>query len=46
MQEELEEGYYDTQGSFVFSKDKAQVKDEWMDNIDWTTVGGNRKIYL
>uniref|UniRef100_A0A915KHM6 GYF domain-containing protein n=1 Tax=Romanomermis culicivorax TaxID=13658 RepID=A0A915KHM6_ROMCU len=42
MKEEMEEGYYDTEGNFVFEKKKGkEIKDAWLDNIDWTTVKGD-----
>lgn len=38
MREEMEEGYYDAEENFVFKKDKQEIKDAWLDNIDWNTV--------
>lgn len=38
MREELEEGYYDAEENFVFKKKKEEIKDAWLDNIDWASV--------
>ncbi|XP_046353706.2 CD2 antigen cytoplasmic tail-binding protein 2-like [Haliotis rufescens] len=38
MAEEMEEGHFDKDGMFIFEKDKAQIRDSWMDNIDWVKV--------
>ncbi|XP_046568238.1 CD2 antigen cytoplasmic tail-binding protein 2 homolog [Haliotis rubra] len=38
MTEEMEEGHFDKDGMFIFEKDKAQIRDSWMDNIDWVKV--------
>ncbi|KAL4223007.1 CD2 antigen cytoplasmic tail-binding protein 2 [Mactra antiquata] len=38
MREEMEEGHFDKDGMYIFSKDKNQIKDEWMDNIDWQKI--------
>jgi len=39
MKEELEEGHIDRQGAYVFGKrDKDEIKDHWLDNIDWVKV--------
>ncbi|KAI1292043.1 CD2 antigen cytoplasmic tail-binding protein 2 -like protein [Halotydeus destructor] len=39
MKEELEEGFLDKDGSYVFDKKKQnELKDSWLDNIDWMKV--------
>lgn len=38
MKEDLEDGHFDTTGSFVWSKNKEEVKDAWLDNIDWAKI--------
>lgn len=37
MREELEEGHFDADGHYQFKKE-AQIKDNWLDNIDWIKV--------
>lgn len=37
MQEELEEGHFDTQGMYHWKKEK-DVQDNWLENIDWCKV--------
>ncbi|XP_045172749.2 CD2 antigen cytoplasmic tail-binding protein 2 homolog [Mercenaria mercenaria] len=44
MREELEEGHFDKDGMYIFSKDKDKIKDEWMDNIDWQTIKEKDKL--
>lgn len=39
MKEELEEGHFDTQGHYHWKKEK-EIKDGWLDNIDWVKVKG------
>lgn len=47
MKEELEEGHFDKEGHYLLKKEK-QIKDHWLDNIDWVKVkpelAKNRKI--
>ncbi|OZC11415.1 hypothetical protein X798_01271 [Onchocerca flexuosa] len=38
MKEDLEEGHFDTDGNFIFDKKEAEIKDAWLDNIDWANV--------
>ena len=39
MQEEMEEGHFDKEGTYIFGeRDKDEVKDHWLDNIDWVKV--------
>lgn len=37
MREELEEGHFDKEGTYIFAKE-GQIRDEWMDNIDWVRI--------
>lgn len=37
MKEELEEGHFDKDGHFQWNKEK-EIKDNWLDNIDWHKV--------
>ncbi|BFZ04415.1 hypothetical protein BsWGS_07454 [Bradybaena similaris] len=37
MREELEEGHFDSDGTYIFDKSK-EIKDNWIDNIDWVKV--------
>lgn len=38
MKEELEEGYFDKEGTYIFNKETDQIKDQWLDDIDWVKV--------
>ena len=38
MKEELEEGHFDKEGMYIFDKETHEVKDHWLDNIDWVKV--------
>lgn len=38
MSEENEEGNFDEEGNFIFKKDKDDIRDEWLDNLDWDSV--------
>lgn len=37
MDEELETGHFDTEGTYIFKKDD-DIRDNWLDNIDWGRV--------
>lgn len=37
MREELEEGHFDKEGHYHWNKE-AEIKDNWLDNIDWVKV--------
>ncbi|CAL1290707.1 unnamed protein product [Larinioides sclopetarius] len=37
MKEELEEGYFDKEGTYIFQKEE-EIKDQWLDDIDWIKV--------
>lgn len=42
MKDELEEGYFDAQGTYIWNKgDGSEVKDSWLDSIDWVKVSTN-----
>ncbi len=34
MKEEMEEGHFDSEGMYHWKKEE-QIKDHWLDNIDW-----------
>lgn len=34
LQEEMEEGHFDADGNYFLNQD-AQIRDSWLDNIDW-----------
>lgn len=38
MKEELEEGYFDKEGTYIFQKESDVIKDQWLDDIDWIKV--------
>lgn len=38
MSEELEEGHFDKEGTFIFKREKDNIKDHWLDNIDWVKI--------
>ena len=35
MNEELEEGHFDKDGTYIFRRDPDEIRDSWLDNIDW-----------
>ncbi|GIY40088.1 CD2 antigen cytoplasmic tail-binding protein 2 homolog [Caerostris extrusa] len=37
MKEELEEGYFDKEGTYIFKKED-EIKDQWLDDIDWVKI--------
>uniref|UniRef100_A0AAV2KH18 CD2 antigen cytoplasmic tail-binding protein 2 n=1 Tax=Knipowitschia caucasica TaxID=637954 RepID=A0AAV2KH18_KNICA len=37
LKEEMEEGHFDSEGNY-FVKKEAQIRDNWLDNIDWVRV--------
>ncbi|KAH9389852.1 PREDICTED: CD2 antigen cytoplasmic tail-binding protein 2 homolog [Rhagoletis zephyria] len=37
MDEELETGHFDTEGTYIFKKED-DIRDNWLDNIDWGRV--------
>lgn len=38
MKEEMEEGHFDGDGFYHFKKNTEQIKDAWLDDIDWVKV--------
>lgn len=38
MKEELEEGHFDQQGHYHFSKNEDRKLDNWLDDVDWVKV--------
>ncbi|KAF2345841.1 hypothetical protein FHG87_023403 [Trinorchestia longiramus] len=38
MKEEMEDGHFDGEGFYHFKKDSEQIKDAWLDDIDWVKV--------
>ncbi|KFM74431.1 CD2 antigen cytoplasmic tail-binding protein 2, partial [Stegodyphus mimosarum] len=48
MREELEEGFFDKEGTYIFNKEADVIKDQWLDDIDWikvkATEGSKRKL--
>lgn len=38
MKEEMEDGHFDGDGFYHFKKDSTQIKDAWLDDIDWVKV--------
>lgn len=48
MKEELEDGHFDGDGFYHFKKESDQIRDAWLDDIDWVKVKrreGNEKKY-
>jgi len=43
MEEEMQDGHFDKEGTFIFKKDKEMVKDSWLDNIDWVKIKENEQ---
>ncbi|TRY98232.1 hypothetical protein DNTS_035199 [Danionella cerebrum] len=37
LNEEMEEGHFDSEGNYFVNKEK-EIKDNWLDNIDWVKV--------
>lgn len=44
MKEEMEEGHFDGDGFYHFKKDLDQVKDAWLDDVDWIKVKPGRCV--
>lgn len=43
MKEEMEEGHFDKEGTYIFGKRaKDEIKDHWLDNIDWVKVNNTQ----
>ncbi|RNA30423.1 CD2 antigen cytoplasmic tail-binding 2 [Brachionus plicatilis] len=45
MKEELEEGDFDTEGHYHWKRNKNEIKDAWLDNIDWANINSFKKSY-
>lgn len=45
MKEEMEEGHFDADGHFQWDKNN-DVKDNWLDNLDWVKVNLGLDIKL
>ncbi|KAK4871524.1 hypothetical protein RN001_015648 [Aquatica leii] len=43
MREEMEEGHFDRDGHFIWKNEK-EVRDNWLDNIDWQKIKSDVKI--
>ncbi|KAM6904914.1 CD2 antigen cytoplasmic tail-binding protein 2 isoform 1-T2 [Xenentodon cancila] len=37
LEEEMQEGHFDSEGNYFIKKEK-QIRDNWLDNIDWVKV--------
>ncbi|XP_076362506.1 CD2 antigen cytoplasmic tail-binding protein 2 homolog holn1 isoform X2 [Tachypleus tridentatus] len=44
MKEELEEGHFDKEGMYIFHKDQKEIRDSWLDNIDWVKIKSREEI--
>ncbi|XP_022649873.1 CD2 antigen cytoplasmic tail-binding protein 2 homolog isoform X2 [Varroa jacobsoni] len=44
MEEEMQQGHFDKEGTFIFKKEKEEIKDSWLDNIDWVKVKEREEI--
>ena len=39
MKDEMEDGYFDGHGMYIWNKkDGSEVKDSWLDSVDWMKV--------
>ncbi|KAE9420014.1 hypothetical protein Angca_005694, partial [Angiostrongylus cantonensis] len=38
MKEDMEDGHFDETGNFIFDKKEKEIKDAWLDDIDWSAV--------
>jgi len=45
MREEMEEGHFDKEGHFIWKNEK-EVRDNWLDNIDWQKIKPDDKGLL
>ncbi|XP_018323750.1 CD2 antigen cytoplasmic tail-binding protein 2 homolog [Agrilus planipennis] len=45
MREEMEEGHFDRNGHFIWKNEK-EIRDNWLDNIDWQRVASVDKYKL
>ncbi|PAV74767.1 hypothetical protein WR25_11802 [Diploscapter pachys] len=38
MKEDMEDGHFDADGNFIFDKKGKEIKDAWLDNVDWAGI--------
>lgn len=38
MKEDMEDGHFDQDGTFIFKKKDELIKDAWLDNINWDNI--------
>jgi len=38
MNDEMEDGHFDSTGNFIFKKGANDIKDAWLDNVDWARI--------
>jgi len=38
LKDEMEEGHFDAQGNYVAHENEEDIKDEWLDSVDWNKV--------
>lgn len=43
MKDELDEGDFDNDGFYHWKKDKDEIKDAWLDNVDWANINSFKK---
>lgn len=43
MKDEMDEGDFDKDGYYHWKKDKDEIKDAWLDNIDWANINSFKK---
>lgn len=43
MKDEMDEGDFDKDGFYHWKKDKDEIKDAWLDNIDWANINSFKK---
>ncbi|KHJ85136.1 hypothetical protein OESDEN_15143, partial [Oesophagostomum dentatum] len=41
MKEDMEDGHFDEAGNFIFDKKEKEIKDAWLDDIDWSKIKEN-----
>nr|XP_037282156.1 LOW QUALITY PROTEIN: CD2 antigen cytoplasmic tail-binding protein 2-like [Rhipicephalus microplus] len=44
MEDEMEDGHFDKDGMFIFNRDKPEIRDNWLDNIDWVKVRPTKQV--
>ena len=45
MDEELETGHFDKEGTYIFKKDD-EIRDNWLDNIDWAKIDPTKNLQM